>query len=153
MADALEIQNSEELNTTSDSEFNGFMESDILDMGDDTIVADNSGMSDNESTTSSSDEQETEEEEEVDNGYGDYRDDLIDEVIDQQLERNPPNWSLNNYQDFREPDYTRPPDNQIYLLILTFLLQRLLIIFLCISHNNYLKIWFSIQVTMHDTSY
>ena len=38
MADALEIQNSEELNTTSDSEFNGFTESEILDMGDDTIV-------------------------------------------------------------------------------------------------------------------
>ena len=109
MADALEIQNSEELNTTSDSEFNGFTESEILDMGDDTTVTDNSGMSDNDSSSSSSDDQETEEEEDedkADNGYGDYCDDLIDEVIGQQLERNPPNWSLNNYQDFIVPDYT-----------------------------------------------
>ena len=93
MADALDIQNSEELNTTSDTEFNGFTESDILDMGDDTVVAENSGMSDIESS-SSSDEQETEEEEEddeADNGYGDYHNNLLDEVIGQQLERNPPN--------------------------------------------------------------
>ena len=84
----------------------------MLDSGDDTIVADNSGMSDIGSS-SSSDEQETEEEEdgeEADNAYGDYRDNLIDEVIGKQLDRNPPNWSPNNYQDFIVPEYTRPPD-------------------------------------------
>ena len=112
MSGALDIQDMEELNSASDSEINGFTESDMLDLGDDTIVADNSGMSDIGSS-SSSDEQETEEEEdgdEADNAYGDYCDDLIDEVIGKQLDRNPPNWSLNNYQDFIVPEYTGPPD-------------------------------------------
>ena len=101
----------EELNSASDSEINRFTESDMLDSDDDTIVADNSGMSDIGSS-SSSDKQETEEEDghKADNEYGDYRDNLIDEVIGKQLDRNPPNWSPNNYQDFIVPDYTGPPD-------------------------------------------
>ena len=155
MAGALDIQDMEELNSASDSEINGFTESDMLDSGDDTIVADNSGMSDIGSS-SSSDEQETEEEEdgdEADNAYGDYHGNLIDEVIGKQLDRNPPNWSLNNYQISLCLNIPDLQIHQIYLLILTFLLQRLLIIFLCISHNNYLKIWFSIQITMYDTAY
>ena len=110
MAGALDIQDMEELNSASDSEINQFTESDMLDLDDDTIVADNSGMSGIGS--SSSDEQETEEEDghEADNEYGDYRDDLIDEVLGKQLDRNPPNWSPNNYQDFIVPDHTIPPD-------------------------------------------
>ena len=45
MAGALDIQDMEELNSASDSEINQFTESDMLDSDDDTIVADNSGMS------------------------------------------------------------------------------------------------------------
>ena len=153
MGGALDIQDMEELNSASDSETNQFTEYDMLDPDDDTIVADNSGMSDIGSS-SSSDEQETEEEDghEADNEYGDYHDDLIDEVIGKQLDRNPPNWSPNNYQDFIVPDYTRPPDTPNLPADFDISTAKAIDYFSCISHN-YLKIWFSIQITMHNTAY
>ena len=110
MAGALDIQDIEELNSASSSEIHRFTESNMLDLDDDIIgiAADNSasGMSyAGTASSSSSDEQDSEDTEdteeddghEADNEYSDYCDDLIDEVIGKQLDRNPPNWSPNNY--------------------------------------------------------
>ena len=163
MAGALDIQDIEELNSASSSEIHRFTESDMLDSYDDIIgiAADNSasGMSDaGTASSSSSDEQDSEDTEEdegheADNEYGDYHDDLIDEVIGKQLDRN----LLTGHRIIIKISLCLIiPDlqiHQIYLPNLTFLLQRLLIIFLCISHNNYLKIWFGIQITTHNTAY
>ena len=50
-------------------------------------------------------EEEQEDEENLDE-FADYWYDLLDEEISKHLDRNPPNWSSKNYQDFNVPDYS-----------------------------------------------
>ena len=163
MAGALDIQDIEELNSASSSEIHRFTGSNMLDSDDDIIgiAADNSasGMSDTgTASSSSSDEQDSEDTEEdegykADNEYGDYHDDLINEVIGKQLDRNPPNWSQNNYQDFIVPHYTGPPDTPNLPAEFDISTAKAIDYFYLYFTQHYLKIWFSIQITTHDTAY
>ena len=87
----------------ADSEFLGFTQSAINENKDNL-----SDISDVELSTSSSSEENDGNDNTVE--FGDYCDDLIDEVIGQQSERNPPNWSAENFTDFLVPDFTGEPD-------------------------------------------
>ena len=95
----------------ADSEFLGFTQSAINDNKDNL-----SDISDVELSASSSsegnDDENDEENDSNDNTveFGDYHDNLIDEVIGQQLVRNPPNWSAENCTDFLVPNFTGKPD-------------------------------------------
>ena len=88
------------------SNFGGFPPSDICDVDN---IDNISYYSDADIDISFSSSDDDEEEENIDE-YSDNPDDLIDEKICACLDRNPPNWSANNYKDFNVPDYTGPPD-------------------------------------------
>ena len=95
----------------TDSEFLGFTQSALH--GHEHNL---SGTSDVELTASSDDDDESENDDNDDGNadntdeFGDYHDYLIDEVIGQQLDRNPPNWLAEKFSHFLVPDFTRDPD-------------------------------------------
>ena len=95
----------------ADSKFLAFTQSAIHDNEDNL-----SDISDVEISASSSSEENDEDNDDENDGndntveFGDYCDDLIDEVIGQQLARNPPNWSAENLTDFLVPNFTGEPD-------------------------------------------
>ena len=93
------------------------------------------------SALSSSEENDDDNDEENDGNdntveFGDYCDDLIDEVIGQQLDRNQPNWSGENFTDIFVPDFTGKPD--VPKLLNNFPIDSAgpLNFFLCISQMN-----------------
>ena len=102
----MELPDSETL-----SNFGGFSPSDIHDMDNIDNISYNSDADIDISFSSSddNDDDDDDDDENVDK-YGNYWDYLIDENICAPLDRNPPNWSANNYKDFNVPDYTGPPD-------------------------------------------
>ena len=86
-------------NSETDSEFLGFTQS-TLDGHEHNL----NETSDVELTASSSSDDESENDDNDDGNadntdeFGDYHDDLIDDVIGQQLDRNSPNWSAEKFQ-------------------------------------------------------
>ena len=94
----------------TDSEFLGFTQSalyaqehNVSETSDVELTA--SSSSDDESENDDNDDGIDDNTDENDHGngdntdeFGDYCDGLIDEVIGKQLDRNPPNWSAENFQ-------------------------------------------------------
>ena len=113
----------------ADSEFLRFTQSAIYD-NDDNL----SDISDVELSASSSSEENDGNDNTVE--FCDYHDNLIDEVIGQQLERNPPKWPAENFTDFLVPDFTGEPD--VPKLLDNFPIDSAgrLDFFLCISQMN-----------------
>ena len=99
----------------AESEFLGFTQSAINDNEDNLSDISDVELSASSSSDENDEDKEDENDEENDGNdntveFGDYCDDLIDEVIGQQLKRIPFNWSAENFVDFLVPDFTGEPD-------------------------------------------